>query len=697
VRKLHFFIILTIALLMVGACAITGTPSLEVAADRCGSDQATPSVEIVPPEPIKALIANGQKMNFSADVQPIQVSFQWKLTGEGRLLNPNNRTVQYEAPKSVRVEEGVTLSVTVTDQETNCQAIDDINIQLLPPPTPTLPPTNTPTPAPTNTPTVEPAKPPPTNTPTLTDTPTLTPTPVEEPASACAAQPSLLSPLPASETVLAALRIDQPPEIDGCLNEEIWAYAQPLTYAVHPPANYSTTMTVWLAWDDRYLYAAFDVNDTQVEESFLPDNVYDGDSVGVIIENGGRIREYRLTMRGAPDDRQQLDPDRAGTTNSQTILEAGTTLNKSDDQDQGYTVEMRIPWENPAPTEGSIIPADLWSIDHDHNPGKWWDDPATVFGKISWDGDLNVTTAGKSILLTPRPSATATSANGCPFGAPIRDPITGPPVEEQAYIASTHNCTDDLPIDTLFPLSGTYTGDLTGKELWILAYTPNLRYFPQAADICANQSTPLAAGQWRETIRLGGPGSPSEIYHVVAVVADSGSPASQAFHNYLETGCEEGTYEGLVVIPAGATELDSIIVRTNTPRSIELSPAVFERQASNQESGIVDEFILITRDGGIPGLPVQDGVDLSNYDLEFTFRGAEGQHVHLFYKSGPNYANAVSSASPIGPDQPVRFNPSVDDNESDPGFDFAHIWAIGARMPGGIGEVELTSVRLIKR
>lgn len=638
----------------------------------------------------------------------VPLTYRW-ITSRGtvRVSSKTAPAGTYEAADTPGVET-VTVEVFSEDQVVAQKTIQievvatAVAVEPSPPPTPTdtpaPPATDTPTPPPANTPTLAPTETPVLDTPIPTDTLTPTPTsPLLTPSSLdCVSQPSSLPPLSASETVIPALRTDQPPTIDGCLDDKVWSQVQPLTYASHPPANDSTTMTIWLAWDDKFLYAGFDVSDTQVEESFLPDNVFDGDSVGVIIENGGRVQEHRLTMRGAANNKQELDVDRAGTTNSQAILKGATTLNISGDEDEGYTVEMRIPWENPIPTEGSTIPADLWSIDHDDNPGERYDHPDTIFSKISWDGDLNVTTAGKSILLSTPPPATAVA---CPFEAPFRSPVDGPPVEVQASITSIENCADDLPIDTLFPLSGTYTGDVTGKELWMLVYTPNLLYFPQAADICANQSTTFANGQWTETIRLGGPESPPETYHIVAVVVDADSPASQAFHNYLREGCETDVYKGLNVIPAGATELDSIIVRTDTLPIIELPPTVFEKQASNEESGIVDEFIFRTTEyKEAIGLPVKDGIDLSDYDLEFTFQGGDEKEVQLWYKSAPNFDNLRSLPKKIISDEPIRYNPVVEDSEqSDSGFDFAHIWAIGARISGGVEGVELTSARLVKR
>jgi hypothetical protein len=180
-----------------------------------------------------------------------------------------------------------------------------------------------------------------------------------------------------------------------------------------------------LLWDDKYLYASFEVSDTQVEDA-SPEAIWDGDSVGVIIENGGQVQEYRYTMRGDNNDRSRLDADRAGTTTSESSFKGTTTLNKPDDQDEGYTVEMSIPWATP-PTVGSTVAADLWSIDHDYKPGEKYNAPGVIFSKISWDGDQNVTTARRSILLSDSslaaPDATADGTGTRPILAANGSPL----------------------------------------------------------------------------------------------------------------------------------------------------------------------------------------------------------------------------------------------------------------------------------
>lgn len=73
-------------------------------------------------------------------------------------------------------------------------------------------------------------------------------------------------PIAAKATSVKAICVDERPRIDGNLNESVWALAQPLTYAVHPPSNDSTAVVVKLLWDKNDLFVGFDVSrDVYVE------------------------------------------------------------------------------------------------------------------------------------------------------------------------------------------------------------------------------------------------------------------------------------------------------------------------------------------------------------------------------------------------------------------------------------------------
>jgi hypothetical protein len=420
------------------------------------------------------------------------------------------------------------------------------------------------------------------------------------------------------------------------LDEAVWAQAQPLTYAEHPLVNDSTTAVVRLLWDDRYLYAGFDVNDTQVEDSSI-ENVWDGDSVGVIIENGGRIQEYRYTMLGDVSNRLHLIGDKAGigTINRyEADLKGVTTFNDPSNQDEGYSVEMRIAWESPR-AEGDTIAFDLWSIDHDYNPGKRFDHPDTIFSKISWDGDQSVDTARKSIFLS----------NTC-FDAKIISP----------------SGTDDKNTAAGFPITNTVTISWEPPEcvMIVQSYQNNE---------LKSDYRPVTSGT---DINIGDPGSGET---EIKIWSEGATEPSDSIWVWIEE-------------PPGPPTLEII----------ELNPTGFETQDTDGD-GIDDQFFLHTNYKQPDlDLPIQDGIDLSNYGLEFTFQGVDGRQAHLFYKSGQDYANVCSCPYPISSGQPIRYNPFADGREqSDPGFDFTHIWAIGARIPGGIEGVQIESARLIIR
>ena len=201
------------------------------------------------------------------------------------------------------------------------------------------------------------------------------------------ASPQISSPrLPAEAYVLSAVYVEAAPEIDGRLDDPAWMETNPLVFAEHPPPNGATTVKVKLLWDKQYLYAGFDINDTQVEGA--EDTPWDGDSVSLIldseyVEHEPETAEYRHSLLGIEK------ADRRADILSQHILKENTTYNNLTDEDTGYTVEMRIPWLT-VPSAGTLINLDLLSVDHDNNPNSKYDAPDTVFSKIFWDNDNTV-------------------------------------------------------------------------------------------------------------------------------------------------------------------------------------------------------------------------------------------------------------------------------------------------------------------
>ena len=174
--------------------------------------------------------------------------------------------------------------------------------------------------------------------------------------------------------------------VDGVMDEPIWQYAIPLTYAVHISQTNVTTAIVRTLWDQDYLYVGFEVEDAQVETA---DFDWDDDSASIVFNNG----EFRC--------RQDVGSTGEGECDRALHLPDCTTLDNTGDADCGYTVEMRIQWSEARITAnaGDMIPTDFLSVDHDGNPGTPYDDPATEFSKLSWDGDSRADTTGRSITL----------------------------------------------------------------------------------------------------------------------------------------------------------------------------------------------------------------------------------------------------------------------------------------------------------
>lgn len=128
---------------------------------------------------------------------------------------------------------------------------------------------------------------------------------------------------------------------------------------------------------------------------------------------------------------------------------------------------------------------------------------------------------------------------------------------------------------------------------------------------------------------------------------------------------------------------------------IELTLADFKPQDGNTDDGIdiLDEYFF---DSFKAILPVKDGVNLSNYDLEFTFQGGDGKKVQLWYKN-LGWQNVYSCEDKITSNQPIRFNPVIDCKAVNQFDDFTHIRAIGAKVLEGVEGVEIISARLIDR
>jgi len=207
------------------------------------------------------------------------------------------------------------------------------------PPTPTVPaPTATPFPTPTPLPTATPLPPtvPPTNTP---PPPTNTPAPLIRTASS-----------------IVANYLEKEPKIDGNLSEwKLPSYA--VKHVVYGKDKWDNaadlSAKVMVAWDEANLYIGVAVTDEDYVQNESGINLYKGDSLEILFDTNLAADFYVKEL--SPDDFQLgISPGSPEpNTNPNAYLWFPTSLDgvpsgvriAADRQDDGYTVEVAIPWD----------------------------------------------------------------------------------------------------------------------------------------------------------------------------------------------------------------------------------------------------------------------------------------------------------------------------------------------------------------
>jgi hypothetical protein len=187
-----------------------------------------------------------------------------------------------------------------------------------------------------------------------------------------------LAPIPTYDVHRAKIA----PHIDGRLDDPAWAAATPVTF-VFPWPNQTgkkQKTTARLTWDNDNLYVAYECEDSDVTavQGRHDDPTYTDDAVEIFIAPPGVKNLYlglEMNARAVLYDYLNVFPQRLIKKYDLPGVRLATlirgTLNKSDDQDQGWTLEVAIPWRSFSDLTDNPVP----------KPGERW-----IANMNRWDG-----------------------------------------------------------------------------------------------------------------------------------------------------------------------------------------------------------------------------------------------------------------------------------------------------------------------
>lgn len=175
-----------------------------------------------------------------------------------------------------------------------------------------------------------------------------------------------------------ALKATTPITIDGRLDEPAWATAIQTGRLVETMTGNAAAFeaTGKITWDSTNLYVAFEVADDFLHSSFSAhdDHLWEQDTVEVMVDPGADGMNY-FEIQVAPtgqvfetryDSRRQPQPfghiDWSSNVRQRVVVRGHVN---DDDADEGYTVEMALPWTAfAAGTPPATVPASgaTWGI-----------------------------------------------------------------------------------------------------------------------------------------------------------------------------------------------------------------------------------------------------------------------------------------------------------------------------------------------
>jgi len=271
------------------------------------------------------------------------------------------------------------------------------------------------------------------------------------------------------ELDVATLKKGQSIRIDGKLDDAAWQNAADISSFVsvrtgEPDPASKVQGSAKLIWDDKWLYVGFDVKDEDVVGGFdkkqEDPHLWTKDCVEIMIDPDGngdnkdyyeiQVNPQNLVFDSQFDDynRPREEPNgpfghQEWSAKLESAVKVHGTLDASGqgggkDKDEGYTVELRIPWASFGKAKAAPPKAgDGWRLNlyamQDNNGVAWSPileqgnfHKASRFGKVTW-------------LTEPKPKAAAVAEGAAPTPTAV-------PATVRASSTDTTTTTGDLSV-----------------------------------------------------------------------------------------------------------------------------------------------------------------------------------------------------------------------------------------------------------
>jgi hypothetical protein len=191
-------------------------------------------------------------------------------------------------------------------------------------------------------------------------------------------------------------RATTPITVDGKLDDAAWSQAAPavtLQFLWEEQTGAKQRTLVRLAWDERALYVAYDAEDADITAQYTKrdDPTFRDDALEIFVNPDPRQETvyygFEVNARGVLYDYLNYNSRTLFKRFDATGVEIATalrgTLNAREDRDEGWTLELAIPWANfeelsrRPPVAGAIWKANLnrWDGVEPERRMSIWSDP----------------------------------------------------------------------------------------------------------------------------------------------------------------------------------------------------------------------------------------------------------------------------------------------------------------------------------